>query len=332
VRLARSPKKAARSREALPWYEEEIRMSLLAMLKGKGPSGFGYGSTAETVTQGVSLKGKNFLVTGSTSGLGRETVRVLAQRGGRVFATGRTKEKAAEACERVPGVIVPIACELSDPKSVRACVAFLKQEGALLDAIIANAGIMALPKLEQAFGYELQFFTNHIGHFMLVTELLDQLTDKGRIVMLSSDAHKRAPKAGIEFDNLSGKHGYSPWRAYGQSKLANLLFAKELAKRLPGRGRGQTANAVHPGVINTKLSRNSASAVQFALAAAEHLVLKNEAEGAATQCYVATRPELDGVTGEYFADCNVAKSSAISYDSALATRLWEESERIVKQL
>jgi WW domain-containing oxidoreductase len=307
-------------------------MSVLAMLRGKGPSGYGYGSTAEIVTQGIALKGRNFLVTGSTSGLGLETVRVLAQRGGRVFATGRTKEKAAAAADRVPGVIVPVECELSDPKSVRACVAFLKQEGVKLDAIIANAGIMALPKLQQAHGYELQFFTNHIGHFILVTELLDQLTEKGRVVLLSSDAHKRAPKAGIEFDNLSGERGYTPWGAYGQSKLANLLCAKELSKRLKAQGSAKTANAVHPGVINTNLSRSSGSFVQFALSAAEHLALKNEAEGAATQCYVATRPELEGVSGEYFSDCNVAKSSAISYDSALATRLWEESERIVQKL
>jgi NAD(P)-dependent dehydrogenase (short-subunit alcohol dehydrogenase family) len=305
-------------------------MSVLAMLKGKGPSGYGYGSTAEVVTQGLALKGKNFLVTGSTSGLGLETVRVLAQRGGRVFATGRTKEKAAAAAERVPGVIVPVECELSDPKSVRGCIAFLKQEGVQLDAIIANAGIMALPKLQQAFGYELQFFTNHIGHFLLVTGLLDQLAEKGRVVMLSSAAHLRAPKVGIEFDNLSGEQHYSPWAAYGQSKLANLLFAKELAKRL--HGTTKTANAVHPGVIKTNLGRSMAAFARVALAIAEPLALKSNAEGAATQVYVATRPELEGVTGEYFADCNIAKSSRVSYDAALATRLWEESERIVQKL
>ncbi|HTA92371.1 MAG TPA: SDR family oxidoreductase [Polyangiaceae bacterium] len=305
-------------------------MSVLAMLKGKGPSGYGYGSTAEVVTQGLALKGKNFLVTGSTSGLGLETVRVLAQRGGRVFATGRTKEKAEAAAHRVPGVIVPLECELSDPKSVRGCVAALKQEGVALDAIIANAGIMALPTLQQAFGYELQFFTNHIGHFLLVTGLLDQLTEKGRVVMLSSGAHVRAPKVGIEFDNLSGERKYSPWTAYGQSKLANLLFAKELAKHL--KGTQKTANALHPGVIKTNLGRSMASFARVALALAEPLFLKSEAEGAATQCYVATRPELDGVSGEYFADCNIAKSSAVSYDAALATRLWEESERIAQKL
>ena len=305
-------------------------MSVVALFKGKGPSGYGYGSSAEEVTQGIALKGKSYLVTGSTAGLGTETVRVLAQRGARVFATGRTKEKAAAACDRVPGVIVPVACELADPQSVRACIAFLKQEGVKLDGIIANAGIMALPQLESVLGYEKQFFTNHIGHFILITELLNELTDKGRVVVLSSDAHKGAPKVGIEFDNLTGERGYKPWAAYGQSKLANLLFAKQLAKRLAGTGK--TANAVHPGVIKTNLARSMSPLVRFALGVAEPLALKNVAEGAATQCYVATRPELEGVTGEYFADCNIAQPSALARDAALAVRLWDESERIVQKL
>ncbi len=304
-------------------------MSLLALVKPNGPSGYGYGSTAEVVTQGIALKGRDFLVTGSTTGLGLETVRVLAQRGARVFATGRTKEKATAARERVPGVIVPLECELANPASVRACVASLKAEGVTLDAIIANAGIMALPELKQAHGYELQFFTNHVGHFLLITELLSELKDDARVVILSSAAHKRAPKVGIDFENLSGARGYDPWQAYGQSKLANLLFAKELAKRL--KGTAKTANAVHPGVIKTELTRGLA-AVRAAFIVASPLVLKNIPEGAATQCYVATRPELAGVSGEYFADCNIAASSPISHDAALATRLWEESERIVQQL
>lgn len=304
-------------------------MSLFGLIKGNGPSGYGYGTTAEVVTQGIALKGKNYLVTGSTAGLGLETVRVLAQRGARVFATGRTLEKANAARERVPGVIVPLACELSDPASIRACVASLKAEGMKLDAIITNAGIMAPPELKQAHGYELQFFTNHIGHFLLVTELLSELKDDGRVVILSSAAHKRAPKVGIDFDNLSGLRSYAPWLAYGQSKLANLLFAKELAKRL--QGTGKTANSVHPGVIKTELTRDM-PAVRVAFAIANPLLLKSIAEGAATQCYVATRPELAGVTGEYFADCNIAKPSELGRDSALATRLWEESERIVQKL
>jgi len=305
-------------------------MSVLALFKGKGPSGFGFGSTAEVVTQGVALKGKNFLVTGSTAGLGVETVRVLAQRGARVFATGRSKEKVVTALGRMPGVVVPVECELSDPKSVRACVAFVKQEGVKLDGIIANAGIMAPPELKQAFGYELQFFTNHIGHFLLITELLEQLTDTGRVVVVSSGAHRAAPSAGIDFDNLSGERSYQPWAAYGRSKLANILFVKQLAKRLSGTT--QTANAVHPGVIKTSLWRSMSPLARLGLGIVEPLGMKSVEQGAATQVYVATHPTLASVSGEYFSDCNIAKPTSLALDAALAERLWQESERIVREL
>jgi len=302
------------------------------MIKGNGPSGYGYGTTAEVVTQGIALKGKNFLVTGSTSGIGLETARVLAQRGARVFATGRTKDKVVSALGRTPGAFVPFECELSDPKSVRACVAAVKSEGVKLDGIIANAGVMALPALELVHGYERQFFTNHIGHFSLVTGLLAELADKARLVILSSSAHSMAPKAGIEFDNLAGQRSYSPWTAYGQSKLANLLFAKQLAKRLASEGSSATANSIHPGVILSGLQRNMPAVQRLGMAIAAPIGFKSVGEGAATQCYVATRPELDGVSGEYFADCNLAQPSAQGRDAALAERLWQESERIVAQL
>ncbi|HET7542982.1 MAG TPA: SDR family oxidoreductase [Polyangiaceae bacterium] len=306
-------------------------MSLVSRIKGNGPSGFGYGTTAEVVTQGISLKDKQFLVTGSTSGLGIETVRVLAQRGARVFATGRTKEKVLSALGRMPGTIVPLECELSEPKSVRACVSSyaLESQGRPLDGIIANAGVMALPTLELTHGYERQFFTNHIGHFLLITGLLPALAEKARVVVLSSDAHRMAPKAGIEFDNLSGQKSYSPWRAYGQSKLANLLFAKQLAKRLASAGSGVTANALHPGVIVSGLQRSMPAFQRWSMAVMSPIALKSIAEGAATQVYVATRPELDGVSGEYFADCNIARPSERGRDSALAERLWQETEQIV---
>lgn len=301
-------------------------MSIVAWLKGKGDSGFGYGSTAEDVTDGVDLSGKSFLLTGCNSGIGLETFRVLGKRGARVFGAARTEEKAQKAAAGLDGDLVPVACELSDPKSVRACVQALSKHS--LDGIICNAGIMALPTLERAFGYEMQFFTNHIGHFLLVTGLLSQLAPQGRVVMLSSSAHNGAPLGGIQFDNLTGENGYNSWVAYGQSKLANLLFAKELAKRLPA---GQTANAVHPGVINTNLARSMPGIARAALAVAAPLALKSIPQGAATQTYVATRPDLR-TTGEYFADCNVAPSSHVSRDPALATRLWEVSEKIVAAL
>ena len=304
-------------------------MSLVALLKGNGPSGFGYGSTAEQVTEGLNLGGRTILVTGCNSGLGLETMRVLTKRGARIIGTGRTAEKVRLACAAFDSDVLALACDLSDPDSIRACVASV-QLGAKLDAVICNAGIMALPKLEQAFGYELQFFTNHIGHFMLVTGLLGHLADNARLVIVSSSAHTRASKEGIQFDNLSGEKGYSPWTAYGQSKLANILFAKELARRLAGTGK--TANALHPGVIKTNLGRSMPTSARVGLWIASPIAFKSVAEGAATQCYVATHPKLARVSGEFFADCNVAESNALSRDAALASRLWEVSERIVENL
>ena len=182
-------------------------MSLYEMFTSKGPSGFGYGTTAEQVTDGLNLDGKTYLVTGCNSGLGQEALRVLTLRGARVVGTARTVQKAKEACDAVKGKTVPLACELSDPASVRACVASVKEQGIKLDGLICNAGIMALPKLEKAFGYELQFFTNHIGHFILVTGLLEQLTDTGRVVMLSSAAHLRAPEGGTAGPRIPGRSG-----------------------------------------------------------------------------------------------------------------------------
>ncbi len=305
-------------------------MSLVSMFKGKGPSGFGYGSTAEDVTAGLDLSGRTVLLTGCNSGIGKETLRVLAMRGAHVIAAARTLDKARAACDSVEGKTTPVACELSEPASVRACVAEVIALGKPLDAIICNAGIMALPKLQQKHGYELQFFTNHIGHFILVTSLLDRLADKGRVVMVSSDAHNGAPREGIQLDNLSGERGYRPWAAYGQSKLANLLFAKQLAKRLSGTGK--TANSVHPGVIHTNLARSMNPIAKGALAIAAPLVLKSAAEGAATQCYLAVHPNVEGVSGKYFADCNVSKSSARGRDDALAEKLWEVSEKITAEV
>ena len=267
-------------------------MSLYARFTSNGPSGFGYASTAEQVTAGLTLSGKTYLVTGCNSGLGQETCRVLVLRGARVIGTARTVEKAKAALAPFGGITIPLACELSDPKSVRACVDSVKREGLKLDALIANAGIMALPKLEQAFGYELQFFTNHIGHFLLVTGLLGQLGDDCRVVMLSSSSIKMAPKEGIDFDNLSGAKHYGAWKNYGQSKLANLLFAKELARRFTGTKK--TANAVHPGIIRTQLGRHMNPVANLLFGVVGELVLKTVSQGAATEVFVYPlhRPRL----------------------------------------
>lgn len=305
-------------------------MSLYELFTSKGVNGLGYGTTAEQATEGVSLAGKTMLVTGCNSGLGLEAMRVLALRGARVVGTARSMEKAKEACASVTGSTIPMACELADPASVRACVAEVKRQGLKLDAIIANAGIMALPKLEKAFGYELQFFTNHIGHFMLVTGLLEQLTDDGRVVMLTSSAHTMAPKGGIEFDNLSGDKDYGAWKMYGQSKMANLLFAKELSRRFEGTKK--TANAVHPGVIRTNLGRHMNPVANRVFGVFGSLFQKSVPQGTATEVYVAASPKAAGVTGKYWADVNVAKPRSDAEDAAVAKKLWEVSEGIVAKL
>jgi NAD(P)-dependent dehydrogenase (short-subunit alcohol dehydrogenase family) len=304
-------------------------MSLYQYLKPNGPSGFGYGSTAEQVTEGLDLSGRTVLVTGCGAGLGLETMRVLSLRGARVIGTARTAEKASRACAPFPAA-VPLACELSDPASIRDCVARVRESSLRLDALVCNAGIMAPPRLERAHGIELQLFTNHVGHFMLVTGLLDRLADDGRVVVVSSAAHERAPREGIQFDNLSGEKGYAPWTAYGQSKLANVLFAKELARRLAGSRR--TANALHPGVIVTDLWRHMNPVATAIFGVVGRVALKTVAQGAATQTWAAVHPGAAGVTGAYIADCNVAPCRPDADDPALAARLWKVTEEIVARL
>ncbi|HEY7374053.1 MAG TPA: SDR family NAD(P)-dependent oxidoreductase [Polyangia bacterium] len=303
-------------------------MSIAAALKGKGPNGFGYGTTALEVVAGCDLSGQTMLVTGSSSGLGLETIRALAAAGARVVAAARTADKARAAYqgEGLKGDFLPVACELSEPASVRACIETVKREAGPLDAIVCNAGVMAPPTLQQAHGYELQFFTNHIGHFILVTGLLDRLAPAGRVVVVASNAHRRAGAGGMAFDNLDGARGYAPMRAYGQSKLANILFTRELARRL-GSG-GRTANCLHPGVIATNLMRTIPAVGRAALAVAAPLILKTPAQGAATQTYLATNPAVATVTGTYFRDCNPAEPEPPAKDAAAASRLWEVSEKI----
>jgi len=305
-------------------------MSLAAILKGKGPNGFGYGTTAMEVVAGIDLTGRTILVTGCSSGLGLETLRALAARGARVIATARTVDRARAACPaETKGDFLPLACELSEPASIRACVDAVKRDAGALDAIVCNAGIMAPPALRQAHGYELQFFTNHIGHFILVTGLLDRMAPTGRVVVVASNAHRRAP-AGIEFDNLSGTRSYSPMRTYGQSKLANVLFTRELARRL-GNG-GRTANCLHPGVIATNLMRTVPLVGRVAMGLASPILLKTAAEGAATQCYLATNAAVASVTGAYFRDCNPAEPFPRGKDDAAAARLWAVSEEIAAKV
>lgn len=305
-------------------------MSLYSTLAPDGPTGFGYGSTADEVVEGLDLGGKKILITGCNSGLGFETMRAISSRGAIVLGLARTVEKAEKAGAEVDGEVIPVACELSEPESVLNAVATVRASVDELDAIICNAGIMSLPELHQSHGYELQFFTNHVGHFILVTGLLDSLADDGRTVILSSEAHRQCPNGGVEFDNLSGENGYSGWRAYGQSKLCNILFAKELARRFEGTDR--TANAIHPGVIQTNLARHMNPLVKAGFALGNPLFLKSPPEGAATQTYVAVHPDAASVSGEYWSDCNIKRPNRYGRDGELAKRLWQKTEEIVDEV
>jgi WW domain-containing oxidoreductase len=306
-------------------------MSIFDLSVKKGPGGFGYSSTAEQVTESLNLKGKTIFIDGCNSGIGKEALRVLTMRSATVIAAARTFEKAKDACDMFNGNTIPLACELSDPSSVLSCVDSVKKTELKLDAIICFAGIMALPKLKLIHGYEAQFFINHISHFMLVTGLLEQLSDNGRVIMLSSDAHKLfAPRKGIEFDNLSGEKGYKPFVAYGQSKLANLLFSKELARYFIGTQR--ISNAVHPGAVNSGLDRNMNQFLTRLIRPVASVFVKTVAKGAATPIYAAVHPDAAVINGYYFADCDVTSNSTVADDAIIAKRLWEVSEQISKEL
>lgn len=304
------------------------------MIKSK----FNRSHTAAEVTAGIDLSGKTVVITGVNSGLGRESMRVLERRGAQVIGTARTLHKATHAAAENGGNVIPLACELSDFESVKACADNINAMDIAIDVLLCNAGIMALPKLELGNGFEQQFNTNHLGHFILLHNLLTRIKQapQGRVVMLSSLAHKMAPPKGIDFENLDGSKGYNDWAFYGQSKLANLLTALALSAQLEGSN--ATANAVHPGIIRTNLSRSmgGVKGLVFNNAVSGWVVgklmgSKTIAQGAATQCYVATAPELASISGKYFVDSNEARASIHGQDPELANRLWKFSCEAVEQ-
>ena len=292
---------------------------------------FGAKSTGEEVTAGINLTGKTVLVTGASSGLGYEAMRVLAMRGAHVICAGRTVEKAQQACASIQAAGIqsrttPVAIELTDFPSIVTGTDAVKALGLPIDILILNAGIMALPKLEQVYGLEKQFVTNHLGHFIVGNRLLPQVqaAPQGRIVVLTSSGYQWAPESGIEFDNLSGERDYNPNKMYGQSKLANHLYVRQLAKNLAGTA--TTANSVHPGVIMTNLGRSFPKWQQTAGKLIGWTFMKSVEAGTATTCYVATAPALAAVSGQYFADCNPESPGGNMENDALAARLWQVSE------
>ena len=283
-------------------------------------SSFGSGATAEEVTAGTDLSGKTIVVTGCNSGIGLETMRVLALRGAHVIGTARTLERGQEACASVKGKATPVVLELSDFDSVVACANAIRAMSTPIDALVCNAGLL-LTDLQQARGLELQFVVNHLGHFILVNRLQERVVaaPQGRVVVVGSVAHQFVPQGGIQFDNLSGK-GWER-QAYGHSKLANGLFSLELSKRLAGTR--ATSNSLHPGVVATNIMRNMSRGGGFGN-------METPAQGAATSCYLASSPALARVTGQYFADCNPAEQSAYQKDAAMAAKLWQVSTELTR--
>jgi NAD(P)-dependent dehydrogenase (short-subunit alcohol dehydrogenase family) len=256
------------------------------------------------------------VVTGCNSGIGFETMRVLALRGAHVIGTARTLEKGKEACRMVGDRTTPVVLELTDFPSVVECARRIRTLTPRIDMLILNAGVV-LGKLEQVYGLEKQFVVNHLGHFLLTTRILGHVlaAPQGRVVTVGSGNHRDAPSGGIQFGDLSGRGWFE--RGYAHSKLANGLFSLELAKRL--RGTRATSNCVTPGPVRTNILRN--------VGAGNAHQTKSPAQGAATQCYVATNPLLAKVSGEYFSDCHPAPQSEYQRDEVMAARLWEVSSK-----
>ncbi len=306
-------------------------------------SEFGFSSTTDEVLAGIDLSGRTVFVTGANSGLGQETARAMAARGAHVIMAGRNQGKLDEAVAAIHGAhpkaqLDTLAVDLGNLENIRAATSRARQRFAKIDILINNAGVMATPFLHTADGFEMQLGTNHFGHFALTGELFP-LIERGhlkRIVNLSSRGHHFSP---VDFDDPHfTARAYDPWISYGQSKTANVLFTVGLEERFAVLG--IHAYAVHPGGIQTNLGRHMTPEMTEALMARitsrdGDFAWKTIPQGAATSCWAATAPALEGKGGVYCEDCHVAevddesaKGGVRSYalNRSYAERLWAMSE------
>lgn len=314
---------------------------------------FGATSTAGEVLAGADLKGKRFLITGSSSGIGLETARTLAVHGASVIGAVRDIARAGpavasvhDAASQAAGSLGLVEIDLSSLRSVRAGADKLLADGRKFDAIIANAGVMATPFDRTVDGFELQFATNHLGHFVLVNRIEPLLADGGRLVVLSSQAH-RVADVDLEDPNFE-QQAYDPFVAYGRSKTANTLFAVEFDRR--HRHRGIRAAAVMPGNSLTDLPRHFSQAELHDLfetvgkaraeAGLAPPALKEIAQAAATSVWAAVVADRDVVGGQYLEDCAVAPVNdmpnpfadgvrSYALDPDKARQLWAKTEELV---
>jgi NAD(P)-dependent dehydrogenase (short-subunit alcohol dehydrogenase family) len=307
------------------------------------PAEFGAESTTEQVLAGVDLTGKRVLVTGVSAGLGVETARVAAAHGAAGVGTARDLTKARAALAAFTDLPIDLLeCDLSSLASVRACADDLNARQARFDVVIANAGVMNCPFGHTEDGFETQFATNHLGHFVLINRIAPLIADGGRIVILSSSAHAAAD---VDLDDPNFERTpYEGFTAYGRSKTANVLFAVELDRRL--KGRGIRATALHPGGIMTELLRHTSPDVLQELAArsardsdgsADTMPpVKTVEQGASTTVWAAFVAPPESVGGRYCEDCGVAEIAesgsgvrAYALDAERAKALWAKSEAMV---
>jgi retinol dehydrogenase 14 len=273
------------------------------------------------------MAGKFVLVTGGTGGIGKATAIGLAALGARVGITGRDPartEAAAASIRATPGspAVDGFAADLSVQAGVRRLAAQVLDTYPRLDVLVNNAGGFWAHRHVTADGLERTFALNHLATFLLTSLLLDRLTASApaRIITVSSGAHARGR---IDFDDLQGKRNYSGQRAYSQSKLANVMFTYELARRLAGTG--VTATVLHPGVVRTSFGAEDQAAYLAVMIRVARLFMKTPAQGAGTPIYLASSPQVEGITGRYFVSRKPKTSSKASYDSTAAARLWQAS-------
>jgi len=275
------------------------------------------------------LKGKVCMVTGATAGIGIVTAKALAQQGATVIVAGRNKEKSVSTVDQIRKEtgnhdVEYILADLSVQKEVRKLADDFKSKFKRLDILVNNAGAIFDKRFETADGLEITFALNHLSYFLLTDLLLDtiKVSAPSRIINVSSDAHKGAK---INFDDIQGKKKYGAMRAYGQSKLANILFTYELARKLEGSG--VTSNALHPGFVASSFGSNMRGAFRLILRFLQLFAMSSE-NGAETSIYLATSPNVANINGKYFVKKKEVRTSVKSYDKNIGEKLWKVSEEL----
>lgn len=276
------------------------------------------------------IRDKRCLVTGATSGIGRQTAVELARRGARVVVVARSASKGERTVNEIAATtgradLELLLCDFASQRSIRTAAHVALERYPAIHVLVNNAAVLNMRRETTDDGLEAMFAVNHLGYFLFTTLLLDRLiaSAPARIINVASDAHRFAA---IDLDDLQSEKRYGGMRTYGQSKGCNIVFTRELARRLAGTG--VTANAMHPGGVNTGLGANNGPWLR-ALQKLVTAFLKSPAEGADTVVYLATSPEVDGVSGEYFYKRRRHASTDQTRDDEVATRLWDVSETLV---